>query len=73
MGVASTYADDNSSTEIVAEWDFVAKEDLRKDGWPDGWTRRTGSDYPKFVPIAIHQNARSAEELKEIENLRRLT
>ena len=70
---SSTYADDNSSTEIVAEWDFVAKEDLRKDGWPDGWTRRTGPDYPKFIPIAIHQDARSAEELKEIENVRRLS
>ena len=72
-GVASTHAVDNSSTEIIAEWDFGVKEDVRRDGWPDAWTRRTGRDYPKFVPVAIYQNAQSAEELTEIENLRRFS
>ena len=57
--------------ESIAEWDFGAKEDVRRDGWPDSWTRRTGPDYPKFVPIAIHQNARSAEDLAGIESFRR--
>ena len=71
-GVASTLADDNSPTEIVREWDFGVKEDARRDGWPDDWTRRSGQDYPKFIPISIHQNAKSAEELAEIENFRRL-
>ncbi len=59
--------------EIVAEWDFGVKEDVRLDGWPDAWTRRTGRDYPKFVPVAIYQNAHSAEELTDIENLRRFS
>ena len=57
--------------ESIAEWDFGAKEDVRRDGWPDSWTRKTGPDYPKFVPIAIHQNARSAEDLAGIESFRR--
>ncbi len=72
-GVASTHAADNSSPETIAEWDFGGKEDVRRDGWPDAWTRRTGRDYPKFVPVAIYQNARSAEELTEIEILRRFS
>ena len=71
QSVASTHADDNASAEIVAEWEFGAKEDQRADGWPDGWVRRTGSDYPKFIPVAIYQNARSNEDLAEIENFRR--
>jgi hypothetical protein len=71
-GVTSTLADDNSAAEIVREWDFGVKEDARRDGWPDDWTRRSGQDYPKFIPIAIHQNAKSAEDLAEIEDLRRL-
>jgi hypothetical protein len=66
-------AEQDSSTEIIAGWDFGANEDLRRDGWPDAWTRRTGQDYPKFLPISIHQNARSSEELAEIENLRRFS
>ncbi len=71
-GLASTHAQDNSSTETVAEWDFGSKDDVRRDGWPDGWSRRTGLDYPKFVPVAIHQQAHSSEELSDIEGLRRL-
>ena len=71
--VSSTHADDSTAAEIVAEWDFGAKEDLRRDGWPDDWTRRTGQDYPKFIPIGIHQNARSTEDLAEIENFRRFS
>ena len=70
-GVASTLADDNSSSEIVTTWDFGVSEDKGRDGWPDQWTRRTGDDYPKFIPIAIHQEAKSADELVEIENFRR--
>ncbi len=57
--------------ESIAEWDFGAKEDVRRDGWPDSWIRKTGQDYPKFIPIAIHQNARSADDLAGIESFRR--
>jgi len=71
-GVASTLADDNSSTKIVREWDFGITEDVRRDGWPDDWTRRIGQDYPKFIPVAIHQNATSTQDLAEIESFRRL-
>jgi len=69
---ASTHPEDNSCAECVEQWDFGADEDARRDGWPDGWTRQTGQDYPKFIPIAIYQNARSAEEKGEIEGLRRM-
>ncbi len=70
---ASTHADDNTAAEIVAEWDFGAKEDVRRDGWPDDWTRRTGQEYPKFIPIGIYQNARTADDLAEIESFRRFS
>ena len=72
-GFASTHAGDNSTTEIVAEWDFGSKVDKEPDGWPDKWTRRTGRDFPKFIPIAIHQNAVTPEALKDIENFRRFS
>ncbi len=72
-GFASTHPGDNSTTEIVAEWDFGAKVDKEPDGWPDKWTRRTGRDFPKFIPIAIHQNAITPEALSDIENFRRLS
>ncbi len=71
--VASTRGDDNTAAETVAEWDFGAKEDVRRDGWPDDWTRRTGQDYPKFIPIGIYQNARTADDLAEIESFRRFS
>ncbi len=70
--VASTQADDNSSSEIVAAWEFGTKEDVRKDNWPDGWVRRTGPDYPKFIPVAIHHYSRSTDDLIEIDGFRRL-
>lgn len=73
LAVASTHADDNSMAESIAEWDFGAREDVRRDGWPDSWIRRTGPDYPKFLPIAIHQNARSADDLVGIESFRRIS
>jgi len=57
----------------VAEWDFGGKEDIRQDGWPDNWARRTGRDFPKFIPIAIHQNAITPEALTDIENFRRFS
>ena len=69
--MTSTHADDNSSIECIAEWNFGTKEDLRRDGWPDSWTRQVGRDFPNFIPIAIHQNARSPGELIEVENFRR--
>ena len=72
-GFASTRPGDNSTTEIVAEWDFGAKVDKEPDGWPDKWTRRTGRDFPKFIPIAIHQNAITPEALNDIENFRRFS
>lgn len=70
---ASTHPDDNTTTEIVAEWDFGSKEDKKQRGWPDNWTRRTGRDFPKFIPIAIHQNAITPEVLADIENFRRFS
>ena len=70
---ASTHADDRLVVESIAAWDFGAKEDLRRDGWPDGWSRTTGQKFPKFIPIAIHQKANTAEELAQIERFRRIS
>lgn len=41
----------------VAQWDFGEGTDLNFDDWPDGWTRRAGLDYPRYLKIAIRQEA----------------
>jgi hypothetical protein len=71
--VTSTRADNRIVSEVIVGWDFGVKEDLRRDGWPDGWSRTTGQNYPKFIPISISQKANAPEELAEIEQLKRLS
>jgi len=34
---------------------FEDDVDLNYDGWPDGWSRRTGKDYPRYIKIARSQ------------------
>jgi hypothetical protein len=58
-------------SERIAGWDFGIDEDPKRDGWPDGWTRTTGQNYPKFIPIAIVKDAATSEDLQRIEELRR--
>lgn len=61
---------DRIESEVIARWDFGAKEDLKRDGWPDGWSRTTGQNLPKFIPIAIVKDANTQEELESIEQFR---
>lgn len=37
----------------VYECSFEAGADVNFDGWPDGWTRRVGREYPPYVRVAI--------------------
>jgi hypothetical protein len=60
------------SLETVSRWDFGVGEDVKSDRWPDGWTRRSGLEYPKYIPIAITKRASSKEQLAEIDQMRRL-
>lgn len=69
--LTSTLADNSSTSEFVARWDFGANEDAKRDQWPDGWSRTSSQQYPKFIPINISRQSNSAEELQEIERFRR--
>jgi hypothetical protein len=69
---APTQAQNRIVSETVATWNFGAAEDKRKDGWPDGWQRTTGQNYPKFIPIAISQHTSTLEELQEFEAAKRM-
>src|SRR5262245_54160039 len=33
--------------------DFEAAADANVDGWPDGWTRQRGPDFPHYVTIQL--------------------
>jgi hypothetical protein len=37
----------------VLRCDFTADNDRNYDGWPDGWTRRRGREFPAFLKIGI--------------------
>lgn len=54
--------------EKIHAWEFQRSEDRNVDQWPDGWRRRTGRNFPGYVPIRIAprdpdsaQAARAAE------------
>lgn len=63
---------DRIESEMIAHWDFGIKEDVKKDGWPDGWSRSGGQSFPKFIPIGIVKDANTREELESIEQFRGL-
>jgi hypothetical protein len=44
---------DNSGAKMVFSCAFDNVSDENQDGWPDNWTRRTGSGYPHYVDIKI--------------------
>ena len=60
------------SLETVSRWDFGVGEDAKNDRWPDAWTRRSGLEYPKYIPIAITKRASTKEQMAEIDQMRRL-
>jgi hypothetical protein len=45
----------------VFRCDFTEDADRNFDGWPDGWSRRRGPNYPLFLPIEIVNDAPSGE------------
>jgi hypothetical protein len=48
------------------------REDVKNDRWPDAWTRRSGPEYPKYIPIAITKRAYTKEQLADIDQMRRM-
>lgn len=37
----------------LRRWDFEEADDAYYDDWPDGWTRRQGPGYPRYLEIGI--------------------
>jgi hypothetical protein len=35
----------------IYECDFGSESDRNYDGWPDGWSRKAGLGYPKYVKL----------------------
>jgi len=44
-------------TEEVFRCDFEEAFDTNYDLWPDGWTRRSGRGYPKYIKVEITDDA----------------
>ncbi len=68
----STLAVDQTTAESIVRWDFGAEDDVKRDRWPDGWTRTRGIQFPNFIPIAIEQRNIDPNEAARIDRLRRL-
>ncbi len=62
LATTSTFGEDGNRVEVVRRWDFGVSEDPKSDRWPDDWIRRTGIDYPKYIPISIAKRMASKEE-----------
>lgn len=45
--------------------DFDSATDRNYDGWPDGWTRRRGREFPAFVKIGIQPELTKENEATE--------
>mgnify|MGYP001435497277 CR=1 FL=1 len=39
----------------IYECDFGSESDRNYDGWPDGWSRKAGLGYPKYVKLKIER------------------
>jgi len=70
--LASTLHGQGGRVETVARWDFGVEEDVKGDRWPDDWSRRTGTEYPKYLAIEIFKRTTTKKEIDEIDKLRRL-
>jgi hypothetical protein len=68
---STTHARENG-LEVIKRWDFGSADDVKGAGWPDRWTRRTGTEYPKYLEIKISKAASSEAEQREIDQWRRL-
>lgn len=49
----STEAIEIYSSNFEHDSDRTKDSDVNYDGWPDGWTRRVGRGFPRYVPMAI--------------------
>ncbi|QDU27612.1 hypothetical protein ETAA8_27000 [Anatilimnocola aggregata] len=45
----------------VYRCDFAQEDDRNYDGWPDGWVRRRGKEFPAFLKIGIQPEATGAK------------
>jgi hypothetical protein len=56
-GVSATPSDGHPTDTIpVYRCDFSPESDANYNDWPDGWTRRTGREYPAYVKIGIRDD-----------------
>lgn len=70
--LSSTTCARENGLEVIKRWDFGSSDDAKGSGWPDRWTRRTGTEYPRYLEIKISKAASSEEERREIDRWRRL-
>ncbi len=68
LGFSPLARADELHAEKVLAWEFQRSEDRNNDQWPDGWRRRTGRNFPAYIPVRIQprdpeiaQSAREAE------------
>ena len=59
---------DELQAEKTYAWEFQRSEDRNVDQWPDGWRRRTGRNFPAYIPIRIApRDPESAQVAREAE------
>lgn len=70
--VHSVARGEDLKAEKIYAWEFQRSEDRNVDQWPDAWRRRTGRNFPAFIPIRIvprdPETARAAREAEPILN-----
>ncbi len=66
LTVGQTASADELHAEKILSWEFQRSEDRNNDQWPDGWRRRSGRDFPGYIPVRIQprdpEMARAARE-----------
>jgi hypothetical protein len=50
-GAISVSGSEQVAVESIAHWRFGLEEDANFDGFPDGWKRKTGREYPLFQRV----------------------
>ena len=62
-----SWADELHAEKILA-WEFQRSEDRNNDQWPDGWRRRTGREFPAYIPARIQpRDPEIAQSVREAE------
>ena len=65
--VSPSRADELHAEKILA-WEFQRNEDRNNDQWPDGWRRRTGRDFPAYIPVRVQpRDAEIAQVVRDAE------